>query len=38
MAAAFAFLGMLLVSLVVAVLAALQLGDFFLAGDEFACW
>jgi hypothetical protein len=36
MAAAFAFLGMLLVSLLVAVLAALQLDDFFLTGDEFA--
>ena len=34
MAAAFAFLGMLLLSLVVALLAALQLGDFFQAGDE----
>ena len=35
MAAAFAFLGMLLISLVVALLAALQLGDFFGANDEF---
>ena len=31
----FAFLGMLLISLVVALLAALQLGDFFGANDEF---
>jgi hypothetical protein len=36
MAAAFAFLGMLLLSLVIAMLAALQLGDFFQATDEFA--
>ena len=35
MATAFAFLGMLLMSMVVALLAALQLGDFFGAGDEF---
>ena len=35
MAAIFAFLGMLLLSLVVALLAALQLGDFFRAGEEF---
>jgi hypothetical protein len=35
MAAVFAFLGMLLLSLVVALLAALQLGDFFRAGEEF---
>ncbi len=35
MAAVFAFLGMLLVSMVVALLAALQLGDFFGANDEF---
>ena len=35
MSAAFAFLGMLLVSMVVALLAALQLGDFFGANDEF---
>jgi hypothetical protein len=36
MAAVFAFLGILLISLVVALLATLQLGDFFLANDEFA--
>jgi hypothetical protein len=35
MAATFAFLGMWLISLVVALLAALQLGDFFGAGEEF---
>jgi hypothetical protein len=35
MATAFAFLGMLLVSMLVALLAVLQLGDFFLANDEF---
>jgi ABC-type transport system involved in multi-copper enzyme maturation permease subunit len=35
MAAAFAFLGMLLLSMVVALLATLQLGDFFNANDEF---
>jgi hypothetical protein len=35
MAAAFAFLGMLLLSMVVALLAALQLGDFFGANSEF---
>lgn len=35
MAAAFAFLGMLLISMLVALLAALQLGDFFLANEEF---
>jgi hypothetical protein len=35
MAAIFAFLGMLLLSLVVALLAALQLADFFRTGDEF---
>jgi len=35
MAASAAFLGMLLLSLVVAVLAALQLGDFFRANEEF---
>jgi hypothetical protein len=35
MAAVFAFLGMLLISMVVALLAALQLGDFFRANDEF---
>jgi hypothetical protein len=35
MAATFAFLGMLLLSLVVALLAALQLADFFRTGDEF---
>lgn len=35
MAAAFAFLGMWLISLVVALLAALQLGDFFGANNEF---
>jgi hypothetical protein len=35
MAAVFAFLGMLLLSLVVALLAALQLGDFFRTGEEF---
>jgi hypothetical protein len=35
MAAVFAFLGMLLISIVVALLAALQLGDFFRANDEF---
>jgi hypothetical protein len=34
MAAAFAFLGMWLLSLVVALLATLQLGDFFRSGDE----
>jgi hypothetical protein len=34
MAAAFVFLGMLLLSLVVALLAALQLGDFFATGNE----
>lgn len=36
MAAAFAFLGMLLVSLLVGVLVALQLGDFFITGGEFS--
>jgi uncharacterized membrane protein len=36
MATALAFLGMWLLSLVVAVLAALQLGDFFGSGDELA--
>jgi hypothetical protein len=35
MAAVFAFLGMLLISMLVALLAALQLGDFFNASDEF---
>jgi hypothetical protein len=35
MATAFAFLGILLMSMVVALLAALQLGDFFGAGNEF---
>jgi hypothetical protein len=35
MATIFAFLGMLLISLLVALLAALQLGDFFGANDEF---
>jgi hypothetical protein len=35
MAAVFAFLGMLLISMVVALLAALQLGDFFAASNEF---
>src|SRR5438552_2654441 len=35
MAAVFAFLGMLLISIVVALLAVLQLGDFFGANDEF---
>jgi hypothetical protein len=35
MAAVFAFLGTLLMSIVVAVLAALQLGDYFGANDEF---
>jgi hypothetical protein len=35
MAAVFAFLGMLLISMVVALLAALQLGDFFGASNEF---
>src|SRR3954468_15589027 len=35
MAAVFAFLGMLLISILVALLAALQLGDFFNASDEF---
>ena len=35
MAAVFAFLGMLLLSLVVALLAALQLGDFFGVTEEF---
>jgi hypothetical protein len=35
MAAAFAFLGIWLISLVVALLAALQLGDFFGANNEF---
>jgi hypothetical protein len=35
MAAVFAFLGMLLVSMLVALLATLQLGDFFNANDEF---
>jgi hypothetical protein len=35
MAAVFAFLGMLLLSVVVALLAAFQLGDFFRASDEF---
>jgi hypothetical protein len=35
MAAAFAFAGMLLTSLVVGLLAALQLADFFQAGEEF---
>ena len=36
MAAAFAFLGIWLISLVVALLAALQLGDFFGANNEFS--
>jgi hypothetical protein len=36
MAAVFAFLGMLLISIVVGLLAALQFGDFFGANDEFA--
>ena len=36
MAAFFAFSGMLLLSMVVALLAVLQLGDFFGANDEFA--
>ena len=35
MATAFAFLGIWLISMVVALLAALQLGDFFGANDEF---
>lgn len=35
MADVFAFVGMLLISMVVALLAALQLGDFFNANDEF---
>ena len=35
MAAAIAFLGMLLLSMVVALLAAFQLGDYFGATDEF---
>jgi hypothetical protein len=35
MATTFAFLGMLLISMVVALLAALQLGDFFGANSEF---
>jgi hypothetical protein len=35
MTAFFAFLGMLLLSLVVALIAALQLADFFQAGEEF---
>jgi hypothetical protein len=35
MAAVFAFLGMLLISILVALLAALQLGDFFNASGEF---
>jgi hypothetical protein len=35
MATAFAFLGIQLISMVVALLAALQLGDFFGAGSEF---
>lgn len=35
MATVVAFLGMLLISMLVALLAALQLGDFFLANDEF---
>jgi hypothetical protein len=35
MAAVFAFLGILLISILVALLAALQLGDFFNAGGEF---
>ena len=35
MSAVFAFLGMLLISMLVALLAALQLGDFFFANDEF---
>ena len=35
MAAVFAFLGMLLISMLVALLAALQLGDFFNASGEF---
>src|SRR5258705_13000246 len=35
MATTFAFLGMLLLSMVVALLAALQLGDFFGASGEF---
>ena len=36
MAATIAFLGMLLMSMLVALLAVLQLGDLFLAADEFA--
>jgi hypothetical protein len=36
MGAAFAFLGILVLSLIVALLAALQLADHFRAGDEFA--
>ena len=36
MATTFAFLGMLLMSMVIALLAALQLGDFFGVGNEFA--
>src|SRR6267154_2758060 len=36
MAAVFAFLAMLLISMLVALLAALQLGDFFNANDEFS--
>jgi hypothetical protein len=35
MTAVFTFLGMLLISILVALLAALQLGDFFNANDEF---
>src|SRR5438309_8140920 len=35
MAAVFAFLGMLLISMLVALLAALQFGDFFGTGGEF---
>src|SRR4029078_789136 len=35
MAAVFAIFGMLLISLLVALLATLQLGDFFLANNEF---
>src|SRR5438270_5861823 len=35
MAAVFAFLGILLISILVALLTALQLGDFFNANDEF---
>ena len=35
MAAIFAFLGMFLISLVVALLAAFQIGDYFRTGDEF---